>query len=77
MPVASSKRDKKRMSLIGKKNDNDKRRLYKRAAQMRKAAREPEQGAKHRPDWEGFDDWEADDRPEVPTEAKTPSGRFA
>ncbi len=62
--MASSKRDKKRMSFILKKDEGEKRRLYKRAAQMRKAAREPEHGPKHRRDWSDADDWDGDNQPD-------------
>ena len=63
--MASGKRNKKRMSFILKKDEGEKRRLYKRAAQMRKAAGEPEAGPKHARDWADAADWDDDPDPPV------------
>ena len=64
-------------SFLGKKDDAEKRKLYKRGAQMRKAAQEPERGPKHRPDWSNFGDFDGDERPETHQKRRRRRDRYA
>ena len=56
--MASKKRRKKIREQIAEMHDEDRRRLYKQAARLRRAASEPRPRPKHRPDYE---DWNDDD----------------